>query len=71
VKRAALILAVLWMALRDRWFLSRWNPWGAASGRTLPTQDVIDIIEKHGQAWMRTMTGTGESAHKPPNRPIQ
>lgn len=73
MKRAMGILGFLWLALRDRWFMSRWNPWGAAAGsaRTMPTQDVMALIERQAKVWRNVATGTDDSGPTPPNRPIQ
>lgn len=72
MNRIMLVLAVLWLSLRDRWHRSLWNPWGLASarGRHRSTADVVAILERQGPAFLQTLTGTGETPPNPPKPPV-
>jgi hypothetical protein len=71
MNRIMLFAAVIWLSLRDRWHMSKWNPWGAASpgGRHRATMDVVEQLKANGDAFLRTVTGphgTPPSAPPPP-----
>lgn len=68
MNRFMLTMAVLWLAVRQRWYESKWNPWGMGSygAQHRAGQDVIEALKKQGPAFIRTATGTDPSAPKPP-----
>jgi hypothetical protein len=70
VNRFMLTMAVLCLAVRQRWYESKWNPWGMGShgARHRSTQAVVDALEVHGKAFIRAATGTDPS---PPTPPVQ
>lgn len=45
MNRIMLYAAVLFLAVRQRWFMSKWNPWGAASGRHGSTLRAVKAME--------------------------
>lgn len=60
-----LYAAVLWLSLRERWYLSRWNPWGATSGRRRSTADLVETLGREWRA-AHQAHGTPPSVPKPP-----
>lgn len=70
MNRFMLTVAVLWLALRQRWYESKWNPWGMGSygAQRRAAQRVMEQLEKQGPAFVRAATGTDPSA---PNPPVQ
>jgi hypothetical protein len=71
--RFKLVLMVLWLSLRQRWYMSKWNPWGAASpgGRHRATRDFLAAMERSGAAFVRAAQATDETPSVPPNPPVQ
>ena len=64
---------VVWWMVRDRWYMSRLNPWGAGSvsGRHRASRDVVQQLEQQGPALLRAAMGkdgTPPSAPPPPLR---
>jgi hypothetical protein len=68
MNRFMLTVAVLWLALRQRWHESVWNPWGMGShtAQHRAAQAVMEQLDKQGPPFMRAAAGTDPSAPKPP-----
>ena len=73
LKNISLVLAVLVLAVRERWHMSRFNPWGVGSRGAAhrSTQDVVTALEKHGAAFVRTVQGTDGTPPSATNDPVQ
>lgn len=71
MNRFMLTMAVLWLAVRQRWYESKWNPWGMGSrgAQHAAARAVMEELEKQGPAFaaaLRNATGTAPSPPKPP-----
>ena len=73
MRRLSLVLAVMVLAVRERWHMSRFNPWGMGSRGAAhrSTQDVVTALEKHGAAFLRTAQGTDGTPPSAHNDPVQ
>lgn len=73
MNRFMLYAAVLSLAVRQRWYESKWNPWGMGSrgAQVRAAQAVMEELKKQPPAtamFIRAATGTDPS---PPNPPVQ
>lgn len=62
-----LYAAVLWLAVRQRWYESKLNPWGmgSPSAKHRVAQHYVQWWDENGDALMRVVKGRDE----PPRRP--
>jgi hypothetical protein len=70
MNRLLLYAAVLVLAVRERWHMSRFNPWGIGSygGRHRAAQGTLDALGTHGDL---TRAARPQPPPNPPEPPVQ